>query len=196
MIAFPEKTTQELIDLLIKEEDRVTVEQIRELIARPDAIEPLRQILRDKRYWEETETSEWWVEYHAFTVLSATGKQELISDVVHALTLAYETDYDWITGISSVALSSFGEPAPPPLMQYVREYRDSLENKWYVSFIRFRLVTALTHIGLEYPSSREKIADFLCSLLTDPSENDSDFLGLIVDKPLILDPERGIVAAR
>src|SRR5262249_11206306 len=97
---------------------------------------------------------------------------------------------------SSVALSSFGEPAVEPLMRFVREYRDSLQNKWYVSFIRFRLVTALTHIGLEYPSSREKIADFLCSLLTDPSENDSDFLGLIVDKPLILDPERGIVAAR
>src|SRR5262249_38524215 len=87
-------------------------------------------------------------------------------------------------------------PAVEPLMQYVREYRDSLENKWYVSFIRFRLVTALTHIGLEHSTSREKITDFLCSLLTDPNENDSNFLGLIVDKPLILDRERGMAAAR
>jgi hypothetical protein len=60
MIAFHEKTTKELIELLIKEENRVTLEHIRELVARPDAIEPLRQILRDKRYWEETETHEWW----------------------------------------------------------------------------------------------------------------------------------------
>src|SRR5262249_39191068 len=81
-------------------------------------------------------------------------------------------------------------------MRFVREYRDSLQDKWYASFIRSRLVTALTRIGLDHPSSREKIADFLCSLLTDPSENESDFLGLIVDKPLLLDRERGMAAAR
>ncbi|HKQ76415.1 MAG TPA: hypothetical protein VJ810_22160 [Blastocatellia bacterium] len=58
MIAYHKKTTEELIYLLIKEEDRVTLGHIRELIARPDEIEPLRQILRDKSYWEDTETME------------------------------------------------------------------------------------------------------------------------------------------
>lgn len=196
MIAYHEKTTDELIDLLIKEEDRVTLEHVQELIARPDAIEPLRRILLDQRYWEETETRQWWVEYHAFTILSGAGKPELIPDVINALVPAYETDYDWIMEISSVAISSFGEPAVEPLMRFVREYRDSLKGKWYVSSIRSGLVNALTHIALEYPSSREKVTDFLCSLLTDPSETDPDFLGLIVDKPLLLDRERGMAAAR
>src|SRR5262245_48612294 len=196
MTVYQEKTTAELIDLLIKEEDRVTLEHIQELIARPDAIEPLRQILLDKRYWDETETRQWWVEYHAFIILSATGRPELTSDLVNALTLAFETDYDWITGISSLAISSFGEPAVEPLMRFVREYRDSLQDKWYASHIRSRLVNALTHIALKHPSSREKVTDFLCSLVTDPSETEPDFLGLIVDKPLLLDRERGMAAAQ
>jgi SEC-C motif len=196
MIAYHEKTTDELIDLLIQEEDRVTLEHIQELIARPDAIEPLRRILLDQRYWRDTETRQWWVEYHAFTILSATSKPELLPDVVNALVLAYETDYDWISGISSVAISSFGEPAVEPLMRFVREYRDSLQDKWYVSSIRSRLVNALTHIALKHPPLRDKVTDFLCSLVTDPSETEPDFLGLIVDKPLLLNRERGMAAAR
>ena len=55
-----------------------------------------------------------------------------------------------------MALSSFGEAAVEPLMRFVREYRDSLQDKWYAPFIRFRLVAALTRIGLDHPSSREK----------------------------------------
>jgi hypothetical protein len=66
------------------------------------------------------------VEYHAFTILSATGRTELTPDLVNALALAYETDYDWITTISSAAISRFGEQAVEPLMRCVREFRDSL----------------------------------------------------------------------
>ena len=51
MTDYTEKSTQELIELLIKEEDRVTLEHIQELAARPDAIEPLRGILRNDSSW-------------------------------------------------------------------------------------------------------------------------------------------------
>lgn len=58
MLAYSEKTTQELLDLLITEEDRVTLEHIQELARREDAIEPLRTWLLDRNRWTKAEHGE------------------------------------------------------------------------------------------------------------------------------------------
>lgn len=196
MIAYPEKTTSELIDLLFEEEDRVTLEHIKELVGRPDAIEKLREFLRSEYYWYEGEWGEWWILYHAFTILSATRDPEFLPDVLNALEMAYEAQYDWIQEIGSAALSHFGEPAVEPLMRYVSEHRDSHEEDEDFTYLRSIAVTALTRIGLRHPASREKIAGFVCSLLTDPNETDPAFLGFVTDDALILDRERGELAVK
>jgi hypothetical protein len=196
MANYTEKTTDELIDLLLKEEDRATLEHIQELAARSDAIEPLREILRSDYYWDEGRYGEYWVLYHAFTILSATRNPELLTDIINALMKAYETEFDWIQEISPAALAYFGEPAVEPLLSFVKEHRDSYQDDWNYTYLRSRAVTALARIGLEHPASREKITDFLCSLLTDPDETDPTFLGFIVDDVLTVDRERGIAAAR
>jgi hypothetical protein len=196
MFAYHEKTTDELIDLLTKEEDRVTLEHIQELIARPDAVEPLREILRDDFYWYEAKNFEWWVEYHAFTILSATRNPELLPDLLNALRPAYKTCFDYLTEIAAVALAYFGEQAVEPLMRFVIENQGRHRDNSSCTYLRTDAVTALTRIALEHPASRRKVTDFLCSLLTDPKEDDPEFLGFIVDDAVTLDRERGLAAAR
>jgi hypothetical protein len=196
MNTYSEKSTRELIDLLFKEEDRVTLEHIRELAARPDALQPLREILRNDYYWNEGRHGEWWILYHAFTILSATRNPEVLPDVIDALVRASQTDFDWLQEVSPAALAYFGEPAVETLINFVSKHRDSHKEDDNYTFVRSRIVTALTRIALATPATRERIIGLLCSLLTDPQESDPTFLGFIVGDALVLDRERGMEAAR
>jgi hypothetical protein len=196
MINYAEKTTQELLDLLRQEEDRVTREHIDELATRPDAVEPLRALLADDYYWYDSPTGESWVLYHAFTLLGLTRDLANLPSLLAALKKAHETDYEYITEISPAVLSYFGAPAVEPLQQFVNELRGQHEEDWHSTYARSHAVTALTRIGLEHPSARAQVTDFVCGLLTDPAETDTSFLSFICDNAFALDRERGLAAVR
>lgn len=196
MTALAEKATAELIDLLFREEDRVTWEHIQELAARPDAVEPLREILRNEHYWFAGEYGEFWIELHAIAILSQMRAAAALPEMMQALRLCYESDFEWIQERIGAALARFGEIAIAPLMEFVLRFQHSDTLGSNTSFARSAAVDALTRIALEHPVVREQVLEFLCARLTDPLEDDPLFLGLIADRPAVLDRERGLAAAR
>ncbi|MEO6726068.1 MAG: HEAT repeat domain-containing protein [Blastocatellia bacterium] len=195
-INYAETPTTELIEFLIKEEDRVTLAHIHELAARPDAIEPLRDILRDDYYWHECEMDEAWVLYHAFTVLGLTRNPAYLPDLFDALKEAHETDFDYITELSPTVFAYFGAPAVGSLMQFINDLQSKHEESWVLTYPRSHAITGLTRIAFEHPPVRAKIADFVCALMTDQAETDSTFLSFICDEVLLLDREKGMAAVR
>ena len=190
MIAYAEKTTQELIDLLISEEDRVTLEHIQELVRREDAIEPLRDWMRDENRWQETRDGEWWALYHAFTILSLTKRIDLLPDLLQGFVYANEQDFDWLMEVSSAAFAQFGEAAVDPLIQFIGSHRPQDEDDWKTPFLRSHAAKALTRIALENPALESKVADFFYSCYSDLQETDAYFLGSISGHALMLDKER------
>lgn len=190
MIAYTEKTTQELIDLLIEEEDRVTLEHIQELVTRPDAIEPLRVWVVDENRWREARDGEWWALYHAFTILSLTRHTELLGDLIEGYSYAIEEDFDWLMSVGSAAFAQLGEPAVESLIQHIMSQRAKARDDWRASSIRCDLATALARIALEHPAVKFRVTEFLCSRFNDPEETDPSFLGSITGHALMLDKER------
>lgn len=196
MINYAEKTTQELIDLLRQEEDRVTREHIDELATRPDAVEPLRELLADDYYWYDSPMGEAWGLYHAFTLLGLTREVANLPYLFAALRKAREVGFDYISEISPAVLSRFGAPAIEPLQQLVNELRGKHEEDLQSLYLRSHVVTALARSGLEQPSAHAQVTDFICGLLTDPAETDTVFLAFICDAAVVLDRERGLAAVR
>lgn len=188
-INYAEKTTPELLDLLVTEEDRVTLEHIQELVARPDAIEPLRTWLADMDRWMEAEHGEWWALYHAFTILSLTRRPELLNDLLEALKYAHIEEFDWLQEISPAAIAQFGPVGIEQLTNFINKSRKIPRNS-DTTYWRSRASTALTRIALEHPAERSRIAEFIIGRFNDPEETDEVFLGFIVGDALTLDFEQ------
>lgn len=194
MIAYAEKTTKELIELLVAEEDRVTLEHVQELAARADAVEPLCFWLRDEKRWREAEDGEWWALYHAFIILSLTRSPKVLGDLLQGLLYADEEDFDWIIGIVPAAFAQFGEAAIEPLTQFIIAQRS--RTHWSAGFMRADLIFALTRIALENPEAAPRIANFICNRFSDPQEFDPVFLGSITGNALSLDKESALEPIR
>ncbi len=188
-INYAEKTTPELLDLLVTEEDRVTLEHIHELAARPDAIEPLRAGLTNYDRWFEARDGEWWALYHAFTILSLTRRPELLDDLLEGFKYSYIEDFDWLHEISPAAFAQFGPAAIDRLIEFSNHARKATQNP-DATYWRSRVCTALTRIAIEHPAERPRIAEYVISRFTDPEETDDTFLGFIVGDALTLDFER------
>ena len=195
MNSYHEKSTDELLQLLIAEEDRVTLEHIQELAARADAIEPLRAWLNDYDRWAEAEFGEWWALYHAFTILALTQRAELLDDLLEAYKYAFLEDFDWIEEIGAAAFANFGPVAVDPLIAFINQMRRATQNT-SAPFLRARVVTALTRIALEHPAERPRIAEFVISRLSDLEETDNAFLSLISGDALVLDYDRALAPLR
>lgn len=187
---YTEKSTEALIEMLITEEDRVTLEHINELAARADAVEPLRAWVRDENRWCEARDGEWWALYHMFTILCLTRRPELLGDLLLSYRYASQEDFDWLTEISPAAFAQFGEAAVEPLIQFVTAERARTEFDLSATFTRSYLATALARIALEHPAVAPRVAEFFSTRFSDPEETDPTFLGSITRHALMLDKER------
>jgi hypothetical protein len=189
-INYAEMPTPVLIELLIQEEDRVTLAHIQELAARTDAVESLRAWMPDENRWREARDSMWWALYHAFTILSLTRRADLLDDLLQGYRYAYKENFDWLIEIGPAAFAQFGEAAVEPLIRFVMEQRTQAKRAWEITFLRSSLVTALARIALEHPAIAPRVAEFVCARFSDPEETNPTFLGSILGQTFMLGKER------
>jgi hypothetical protein len=197
MFNYAEMTTAELIDLLFKEEDRVTRAHIEELVRRGDEAKPrLREIVANEEYWYEGQYGTYWIELHAVTILSLMRDPEVLPDLIAAIMHSYFADFDWMQERWPELLAQFGEPAVEPLIKFIEEHQGAFQDNMDYGFARARVAHALAIIAHEHPAVRERVLDFLCARLTDPQEDDEILVSHSLEYPVILDRERGLAAAR
>lgn len=196
MTPYTEQTTEALIADLFKAEDRVTLEHIRALASRADAVEPLRAILRNQLYWEEGQDGEFWIELHAVAILCMARAEAAIPDLISALELSGLHDMDWLYECFAGHLSQFGAVIVTPLIQFIRAIRDKYEDNFEYSFVRLEAAETLMRIGLAHPACRKEVVDFLCECLSDPTENDATFNTMMSDQLVYLDRDRTVEAVK
>ena len=194
IIDYREKSTDELLQLLVDEEDRVTRAHLEELAARPAAIALLTAWLNDEARWQARGIKQLWPLYHAFMTLCLSQRSDVFDTLMQALKQAHRTFFDWLTEDAAPALTALGVSAITPLTRFIEAEREGTES--HVMFWRASAIRVLMRLALEHPAERARIAQFVCALFTNPAEDDAEFLALIVDDALLLDREQAAPAVR
>lgn len=193
MFNYAEMATAELIELLFKEEDRVTLEHIQELVQRGDEAKPkLLEILHNEDYWYEGQRGEFWIELHAVTILTLLRDPALLPELLSVVMDSYFSEQQWVTDRWPDFLAEFGTAAAEPLMNFILEHRGYHRDNVDYSFARTQSAKALTRIALENEEIRPRVTDFLIGLLRDSQETDRVFLTQMIICPAVLDRKRGL----
>src|SRR5262245_44991268 len=168
ILNFAEMATADLIDLLFKEEDRVTKELVDELIARgEEAAVPLREILINEDYWYEGHGGDFWVVVHAIIILSAMRDEKALPDLIEMVPHAFFSNHHDAISVLPAALAQYGERALDSYLNYIREYRGAYHDNADYAFCRNVFSAAATRIALENKQVRSRVTDFLCRLFSD-----------------------------
>ncbi len=190
-------STAELIDLLFKEEDRVTVAHMQELVRRGDeALPRLREILQNEDYWYEGQHGDFWIVYHAMTLIGLIRKPEDLAFLMSKLMDAFYADNNWVIQILPAVFERFGEAASEPLMNFIIQERSGYKDNQDYGQARYKAAVALARLARAYPAQHERIFNFLSELYTDPQEDDVLFLSFAADSLVQLDRKRGLAALR
>ena len=190
--------TEALIGLLFTEEDRVTVEQIDEIVRRGgESLPRLREILCSDDYWYEGQGGDYWIELHVVTILSRLGDPASLPDLVPRILTSCFADYDWLYERWADVFAGFGAAAVEPLKAMIDEYRGAFRDGADFSVARIEAMRALAFIASEHAGQRPGIVSWLAALLGDPAEEDRELLSALVLPLLLLDRldgQRGAVA--
>ncbi|HKQ75179.1 MAG TPA: SEC-C metal-binding domain-containing protein [Blastocatellia bacterium] len=201
MLAYTEMTTVELIDLLFKEEDRVTAPHARELINRgAEAACALREILANEDYWYEGQGGDHWIVVHAVNILGAMQDELALPVLIEMVPHAYFSNHDSAVEVLPAALAEYGAAALEPYMKFIDEYRGAYRDNPDFSHCRHTVSAALTRIALKDESARARVSDFINGLFANRQEDDSIFLSFSAGHPVALDKapgkERSLQAVR
>ncbi|MGH9769771.1 MAG: SEC-C metal-binding domain-containing protein [Blastocatellia bacterium] len=201
MFNYAEMTTADLIDLLFKEEDRVTLEHARELIGRgEEAARPLREILANEDYWYEGVGGNHWIVVHAINILGAMRDERALPLLVEMIPHAYFANHDAAVEVLPAALEQYGAPALDPYMKFIDEYRGAYRDNPDFGHCRHTVSAALTRIALKDADVRARVTEFILGLFAAPQEDDRIFLSFSAGHPIALDKEpgkgRGLQAVR
>lgn len=197
MFKYAEMTTAELIDLLFKEEDRVTTEHAMELVKRgEEAAATLRDILVNEDYWYEGQGGDHWIVVHAINILGAMRDERALPLMIEMIQHAYFSNHDAAVEVLPAALEQFGAPAVEPFINYINEYHGAYRDNPDFGHTRHIISAALTRIALKDEAVRPRVTDFILGLFADPQEDDRFFLSFSAGHPVALDRERGLQAVR
>jgi hypothetical protein len=201
MFKYSEMTAAELIDLLFKEEDRVTAEHARELMSRgEEAARPLREILANEDYWYEGQGGDHWIVVHAINILGGMRDEQSLPLLVEMVPHAYFSNHEGGIEVLPAALEQYGAKAVEAYMKFVSEYRGAYWDNPDFAHCRHTFSSALTRIALRDETVRARVADFIFGLFADPQEDDRIFLSFSAGHPIALDKapgkERGLQAVR
>jgi len=201
MFKYLEMTAAELIDLLFKEEDRVTLEHARELMSRgEEAARPLREILANEDYWYEGQGGDHWIVVHAINILGGMRDEQSLPLLIEMVPHAYFSNHEGGIEVLPAALEQYGAKAVEAYMKFVSEYRGAYWDNPDFAHCRHTFSSALTRIALRDETVRARVADFIFGLFADPQEDDRIFLSFSAGHPIALDKapgkERGLQAVR
>jgi hypothetical protein len=201
MPKYSEMTTAELISLLIKDGDGVTLEHARELIRRgEEAAAPLREILANEDYWYESKDGDYWAVVHAINILGAMRDERALPLLIEMVPHAYFSNHDSAVEVLPPALEQFGEAGIEPYTKFINEYRGAYRDNADFAYCRWIFSAALTRIALKDETARERVFTFICGSFEDPEEDDKIYLSFSAGHPIALDKspakERGLQAVR
>jgi uncharacterized protein YktA (UPF0223 family) len=190
MPKYVEKKTAELVDLLFKEGDKVTLELARELIGRgEEAAAPLREILANEDYWYEGKDGELWVVVHAINILSAMRDERALPVLIEMVPHAYFSNHDPAVDVLPAALEQFGAAGVEPYMKFISEHQGAYRDNSDFAYCRWIFSSALTRIALKDEALRARIFDFVCGSFEDPKEDDKIYLSFSAGHPIALDKD-------
>ncbi len=190
---YSEMPTAELIELLFREEDRVTEAHMRELIGRGEtAAGPLREILANEDYWYEGVGGDHFVVVHALNALAGMRDAQSLPLMLDMIEHAYFANHDEGCEAFAAALAMFGEPAVAPLIAYLERTRGWHRDNQDWAYCRAKVAAALTRIGLDHETVHGRVRDFLLALFNDPAEDDYVFLSFSAACPFVLGRDRAI----
>jgi hypothetical protein len=194
---YAEMTTAELIDLLFKEEDRVTEDHFKELAGRgEEVVARMREILANEDYWYEGQGGEHFIVVHAVNLLGALRDEPSIPLFLQMLEHAYFANHDWGCEVYPPALAEFGEAGVEPFIQYIRDHRGAHRDNQDWAHCRQRVAAALTRIALHHDAAHDRVRDFILEQFNDPAEDDFVFLSNSAAYPFLLGRKRGVEALR
>lgn len=189
--------TQELIDRLLQEEDRVSFEAIQELAQRgEEAASRLREILTNEDYWYEGNAGEHYMVIHAINALSLMRDEASLPLLLAMLEHSYFANHDAANEVYPAALAHFSTAAVEPLKKYIRDLRGAHRDNQDWAQCRHDAMAALVRIATEDPEQLPGIRDFLLELFNDPTEDDFVFLSFSAAYPFVLAKEQGLAALR
>jgi hypothetical protein len=197
MIDFTKMTTAGLIELLLKEEDRVTERHIKELIGRGEAAAAqLRDVLTNEDFWYEGRSGDYWMPVHAIVILGAMRDEKAFPDLIEMVPHAYFSNHEGAMQVLPAALAEYGDEAVDPYMGFITQYRGAYWDNPDFSSSRRDFSAALTRIALGGDLARSRVTDFICDTFADAQEDDTLFLSLSAAHPVALDKDRGLRALR
>lgn len=194
-LKYADLNTEDLINQLVKDEDRVTTEQINELIRRGEAAAPrLREILSDEYYWYEGKGGEHFIIVHAMIALTAMRDPQTLLLLIKFAEHAYFANHNYACDVLPIALAEYEESAIEPLITAITDLKKGYKDNPDYANVKHDFSTALTRIGVTHPDSHARISNFICGLFEDVNEDDAYFLSMSAAHPYILNKDRGIQA--
>ena len=197
MLNYAEMTTADLIDLLFKEEDRVTPKHIEELAGRGEEVAArMRQILANEDYWYEGHGGEHYIVVHALIILGSMRDEKSLPLMLEMLEHSYFANHDTSNEVYPPVLAQFGEPAVERFIKYISNLRGAHRDNQDYAHCRHDVAAALTRIAIENEGVQPRVRDFLLDLYNDPAEDDFVCLSFGAAYPFLLGRESGIQALK
>jgi hypothetical protein len=137
-----------------------------------EVVLPLSKILQESRYWKASDDT-LWAPVHAVKLLGIIADPQALPQLITALVLADEMDYDWVMEDLPTVFGRIGSPAVEPLIEFIQAHSGESEFQWP------RIVAAdgLVAIAIHFPRERERVLSFLHGLFSE-GEN-PEFLGFV-----------------
>jgi hypothetical protein len=193
MMNYSEMTTPDLIDLLLKEGDRVALEQIETLAGRGEEAAPkLREFLADEDLWYEGKDQDHFIVIHALVTLGLMRDAESLPLMLRMLEHSYFSDHIAASSLYPSVLAEYGAFAVEPGLRYIQDLRGAYRDNQDFAHCRHDVTAALTRIALADDRQRERVGNFLLDLFRDPAENDFVLLSLSAAYPAALLGDPGL----
>lgn len=154
----------ELIDLLLSEEDRLSREAAQEIVRRGDRMLPgLTRIISDYASWTN-ELPAWWAVVHASYLLGVIGSAGTVLPLLKALRYSTVLDCDWVFEDLPSIFGRIGRPAVGGLRMIVMD----VTSDWLTRTIALESLAAIT---ITEPDMEQDVFRFIGELFGDESED-------------------------